>query len=174
MDFLDANYETPQAGGKYAKLQDGKNEFRILAKPVLGWVAWEKQIPYRFPYNAKPDKQFEQPLKHLWIVLVWNYNDKAVQVLEITQTMVQKALADLSRNPRWGLPYEYDIEIHRSGKEKGTKYVVNPLPKSKLPDEAMKAALDNPVYLENLFIKDGDPFKVSDKQTELAFSDLPF
>ncbi len=106
-------------------------------------------------------------------MIVWNYNESAVQVLEITQNMIQKAIQDLSKSEDWGNPYEYDIIISKSGKEKNTKYTVQPSKPKPLTDEIKKSALDKPVYLEALFAG-GDPFQVTDKSTELAFTSSPF
>lgn len=175
MDFLDDNYEAPAMGGHYAKLQDGSNKFRILAKPILGWVGWANGKPERFTFKSKPDRTFDQgkPARHFWAMIVWNYNENAVQILELTQSMIQKAIQDLSKSEDWGNPYEYDIIISKTGKEKNTKYTVQPSKPKPLADEVKKAALDRPIYLDAMFVG-GDPFAVTDKQTALAFTALPF
>lgn len=175
MDFLDENYEAPQLGGNYAKLHDGSNKFRILAKPVLGWVGWDNGKPQRFIFKNKPERTFDQgkPARHFWALIVYNYNEQAVQILEITQQMIQKAIQDLSKSDDWGNPYEYDIIITKTGKEKNTKYTVQPSKPKPLTDEVKKSALDKPINLEALF-SGSDPFVVTDKQTELAFTSLPF
>ena len=38
MDFLPDNYEAPQGGGGYMKFQKGDNKFRIVGKPIIGWL----------------------------------------------------------------------------------------------------------------------------------------
>lgn len=172
-DFLPQGYEAPQGNSSYAKLQDGDNKFRILSKPIVGWLGWENKVPHRFRMNDKPTKQFDQPLKHFWAFIVWNYNEQAVQILELTQATVQKAIADLSKNDDWGAPFFYDIKITRKGKDLNTEYSVMPSPKKDLGEEIKKAALEKPAYLETLF-DGGDPWTVTDKQTDLAFTDLPF
>lgn len=175
MDFLDNDYEAPQVGGNYAKLNDGSNKFRILSKPVLGWVGWTNGKPERFTFKHKPERTFDQgkAARHFWAMIVWNYQENAVQVLELTQSMVQKAIQDLSKSEEWGAPFDYDIVIIRTGKEKNTKYTVQPSKPKPITDEVKKAALDKPIYLEALFAG-ADPFIVTDKSTELAFCSLPF
>lgn len=175
MDFLDNDYQAPQGSANYAKLQDGENRFRILAKPIIGWVGWSAGTPSRFTMKNRPDKNFDdnKPAKHFWDMLVWNYQTKSVQILEITQTLIQQALQTLARSEDWGNPYEYDIIITKSGKDKNTKYNVQPAKPKPLTDEIKKAALDKPVYLEALYTG-ADPFVVNGQQTELAFTNLPF
>jgi hypothetical protein len=175
MDFLDSDYSAPQLGGNYAKLQDGVNKLRILSKPVLGWVGWTSGKPERFTFKNKPNRLFDQgkAARHFWAMIVYNYNDNAVQVLEITQAMIQKAIQDLTKTEDWHNPYEYDITITKTGVEKTTKYTVQPSRPKPLTDEVKKAALDKPINLEALFVG-ADPFVVTDKQTELAFTSLPF
>lgn len=176
MEFLDDSYEAPLVGGNYAKLEDGNNKFRILSKPVLGWVGWENGKPLRFRFKDKPERTFDQgkPARHFWAMVVWNDKAKAVQILEITQSMIQKFIQDLSKSEEWGPPFDYDITINKTGKEKNTKYTVTPSKPKPVSDEIKKAALDKPVYLDALFAN-ADPFvEASFTQTELAFTQLPF
>lgn len=174
MDFLPENYEQPQTGGNFMKLQDGENKFRILSKPIVGWLDWKDKTPHRFKMNQKPDKPLDKgPIKHFWAFIVWNYNSQSVQILELTQSTVQKSIGDLSKDEDWGAPFFYDIKVIRKGKDLSTEYSVTPSPKKDLSDDIKKAALDKPAYLESLY--DGaDPWVVSDKSTELALSGLPF
>jgi hypothetical protein len=175
MDFIDDSYEAPIVGGNYAKLQDGNNKFRILSKPILGWVAWVNGKPVRYTYKNKPEGTFDQgkPARHFWAMIVWNYQEKAVQVLEITQYMIQQAILSLSRSDDWGNVYEYDIVITKTGKEKNTKYTIQPAKPKPLEEDIKKSALDKPIYLDAMFTG-ADPFAVTDKSTELAFLGLPF
>lgn len=173
-DFLPQDYEQPISGGNYMKLQDGENKVRILSKPVVGWVDWKDKQPHRFQMKAKPEKPMgDKPIKHFWAFLVWNYADSTVQILELTQSTIQKAIGDLSKDEDWGAPFEYDIKITRKGKDLNTEYGVTPSPKKPLTDEMKKSALDKPANLEALFTG-SDPWVVSDKSTELAFTALPF
>ncbi len=174
--FLPEGYEAPAQNTHYMKLQDGDNKIRILSKPIVGWLDWKDKKPLRFRMNAKPEKPVDpaKPIKHFWAFLVWNYSESGVQVLEITQSTIQRAIGDLSKDDDWGPPFGYDIKITRKGKDLTTEYSVTPLPaKKQLADEIKQAALDKPCNLEALF--DGsDPWVVTDKQTELAFTGLPF
>lgn len=171
-DFLPADYEQPQGGGNFMKLQDGENKFRILSKPIVGWLDWKDKKPYRFTMKAKPDKPLDKnPIKHFWAFVVWNYNAKAIQILEITQQTIQSAIGNLSKDEEWGAPFHYDIKVTKKGKDLDTEYSVVPSPKKPITDEISKAALDKPCYLEAMF-SGADPWIVTDKQTEIEV--LPF
>ena len=173
-DFLPEDYEAPEGGGNYMKLKDGENKIRILSKPIVGWVDWEDKKAHRFQMKQKPDKPLgKQPIKHFWAVIVWNYNDKAIQILELTQQSIQTAISNLIKDDDWGAPFDYDIKITRTGRDLDTKYSVIPGSKKPVAEDIQKAALDKPCYLEALFTG-ADPWVVTDKQTELAFAGLPF
>lgn len=173
-DFLPDNYEAPAGSNSYLKLQKGENKIRILSKPIIGWLDWKDKKPYRFHMDAKPDKPLDKnPIKHFWAFVVFDYADQGVKILEITQSTIQRTIADLSKDEEWGAPYEYDLKITKKGEDLKTEYSVTPSPKKPLTEAIKQAGLDKPCYLDALF--DGaDPWAVTDKQTELAFLGLPF
>jgi hypothetical protein len=174
MDFLPDNYEAPQGGGGYMKFQKGDNKFRIVAKPIIGWLDWKDKKPYRFKYNEKPEKPMsDQTIKHFWAMLVWNYDEQSVQILEITQATIQKSISDLAKNEDWGAPYNYDLKVNRKGESLATEYSVMPSPKKALPEEVLKAIEEKPCDLEALFFG-ADPWTPNGKKTEIMVSDLPF
>ena len=174
-DFLPQNYEQPQSGANYMKFQKGDNKFRVLSRPIVGWIDWKDKVPYRFDMKSKPEKPMVEgvSVKHFWAFLVWNYSEGAVQILEVTQSTIQKTIGDLSKDEDWGAPFEYDLKVIRKGEGKETEYSITPSPKKVLSDEIKKAALDKPCNLDALY-SGTDPWVITDKKTELAFSDLPF
>lgn len=173
-DFLPQDYEAPQGSADYMKFQDGENKFRILSKPIIGWVDWKDKKPYRFTMKTKPEKPMgDKPIKHFWAFIVWNYATQAVQILEVTQAGIQKAIQNLSKDEEWGAPFDYDIKVNRKGKDLDTEYSITPSPKKPLDETVKKAALDKPCYLEALY-EGADPWAVTNKSTELAFASLPF
>ena len=166
MEFLPNNYETPATNANYLKFADGETRFRILSKPVIGWLDWKDKKPLRFPMNAKPEKPVDptKPIKHFWAMLVWNYAASRVQVLEITQSTVQKAIEHLSKDADWGAPFGYDIKVTKKGKDKDTEYSVTPTkPKT---FEHYETAKDVKVCLNELFTG-GDPFNSTSTPTEI-------
>lgn len=175
-DFLDPTYEVPASGANYMKLKDGENKFRILSKPIVGWIDWKDKVPHRFIMTAKPEKPFDasKPIKHFWSFIVFDYADRGVKILEITQATIQNDIKNLSKDPEWDAPFSYDLKITRTGKEKETKYAVIPSPKKDLSDEIKKLALDKPCNLEALY-SGGDPWVITDnKYTEPFFISMPF
>jgi len=105
-DFLPDGYEAPQGGSSYLKLQQGENKLRILSKPIIGWLDWKDKVPHRFGFKQKPEKPFDpsKPIKHFWAMIVFDYSDSQVKVLEITQQTIQKTIQDLAANEDWGSP----------------------------------------------------------------------
>lgn len=175
MSFLPDNYEAPQGGGTYMKLQQGDNKFRILSKPIIGWLDWKDKVPHRFPFANKPKAPMgEQAIKHFWAMIVFDYADQGVKILEITQSTIQKAIADLAKDEEWGSPSQYDIKVGRKGQDLSTEYSVTPSPKKPLSKEIMDAAKAKPINLEALYTN-SDPFNItSGEQTQLIFETLPF
>ena len=175
MDFLPPNYESPTGTSNYMKFKKGENKFRILSKPIIGWLDWKDKKPMRFEMDSKPKTPVDptKAIKHFWAMIVWNYFEEAVQVLEVTQVSVQNAITAFAKDEDWGAPFTYDIKVTRTGEMMDTEYSVIASPKKVLTDVIKKAAMDKPCYLESLYAND-DPWVVTDKQTELSFLDLPF
>lgn len=172
-DFLPQGYEQPKTGSNYMKLKAGENKFRILSKPIIGWLDWQDKKPLRFPFNKKPLKPIdpEKAIKHFWAFVVWNYSEEQINILEITQSSIQSAIKSFTDEADWGSPFGYDIKIVRTGEKMETEYKVMPVPHKPVTAEIKKAYADKPVNLEALF--DGaDPFvKV---EVAVTVDDLPF
>lgn len=158
-DFLPSNYEVPQSEGNYMKLKQGSNTLRVLSSAIVGYEYWNKEskpIRSRVPFTETPDDakldngQFKP--KHFWAFLVYNYDAKKVQILEVTQSTIQSAIEALVKNPKWGTPLKYDICITREGEKLDTEYAVVPEPHSDAPVLNIP-----PVNLEALF-SGADPF----------------
>jgi len=159
--FVPANYEPPTTGGNYMKFADGENQFRILSKPILGWMDWKDKKPLRFAIGEKPAAPIDpaKPVRHFWAMKVYNYATKTMQVLEITQATIQEAITAYSRDPQWGNPFKYDFKIIRKGVKMDTEYQVLGMPPRELGAEARAAFVKTPIHLEALYIG-GDPFAV--------------
>lgn len=107
-------------------------------------------------------------------MVVFDYSDQQIKILEITQATIQKAIETLAKDEDWGSPHQYDIKVNKTGQDKSTEYRVNPSPKKPVSEEIKKAAFDKPVNLEALY-RNGDPFNiVNGEQTQLLINDLPF
>src|ERR1035437_3855296 len=99
----------PKSKGQFAKLQDGKNRVRLLSDVIVGWEGWKNNKPFRHEGNVckiKPEQvdlnQNGAPnINYFWAMVVYNYQTKNVQVLELTQKTIMTPLYDLEQNEDW-------------------------------------------------------------------------
>jgi hypothetical protein len=171
MGFLDGIQEVKSSnnsGGNYMKLQAGANQFRILGalnegtiiQGILGWANNDdgSRRPFRWRVDDVPPRNFEEEPKEFIAMLVWNYQESRIQILEITQAGLKRELKNLSKDEEWGDARRYDITITRSGKGLETTYAMTPKPPKKRSDEINQALKTLKVNLEALY--DGeDPFE---------------
>ena len=170
MGFLDGIQEVKSSGdsgGNYMKLQAGANQFRILGslkegtiiQGMLGWADnGDKRQPYRWRIKDNPPRNFKEAPKEFFAILVWNYKESRIQILEITQTGLKRDLVNLNKDKEWGDARAYDITIIRSGEGLETTYALTPKPPKKRSDEINQALKNLKVNLEALY--DGeDPFE---------------
>src|SRR3990167_6890806 len=98
------NIDIPVKSGSYMKFNQPENVFRILSKPITGWEGWKtsndgtrkhvrKRIGENIPMNEIDD---EEQVKYFWAMVVWNYQEEQIQILEITQKSIQKAIKALA------------------------------------------------------------------------------
>lgn len=158
----------------YMKLEKGKNQFRVISKPITGWIDWvedgDKRKPIRTPLSdGEPEATDEdnKPKKFVTFAVI-DRKDDLVKILELTQQSVIKAIRQLSQNPDWGNPFTYDINVERTGDGFKTKYTVQPSPKKPLSKDIINEAAEKPCNLEALFAGE-NPWKVEDEVTEYFF-----
>lgn len=164
--FLPEGYEAPVSTGGYMKLQDGDNVFRVLSSAIIGYEYWTNEnkpirskVPFTETPNIKVDKDGKpQKPKHFWAFVVWNYNTKNVEILELTQATIQSAITNLVKDEDWGDPKKYDIKVSRTGSGIETEYAVNPKPHKELDSEIAEAFMDKTINLEVLY-DGGNPFE---------------
>ena len=171
MTFLPSDYKVPSGQNNYMKFSQGENLFRILSSPILGWEWWTDETDNEGKQIRKPNRVRDEegvPLnavdaegrgvKHFWAMIVYNYQDKKVQILEITQKGIQRAIQALNRSKGWGDPTGYDISVTKTGEKMETEYSVMPVPPKPVDKEITKKFNETYINLEALF--DGkDPFK---------------
>jgi hypothetical protein len=90
---------------------------------------------------------------------VFNYHTEQVEILELTQKSIQKAIKDLARDKDFGSPTEYDIKVTKTGEGKETRYSTMGKPPKKLDEAIAQLYLDTPINLEALF-DNKNPFEV--------------
>lgn len=156
MSWLPQGYEVPQGSSQFMKLSKGANRFRIIGSPVLGFEVWEDTAEGRKPHRFKDFKDavaspFSDKIKHFWAFAVWNYDSKQVQVLQITQKSIMKAIEALQIDDDWGSPENYDLVVNRSGDGLETEYTVQPKPAKKIEASVIEAYEASKIDLESLF-----------------------
>ena len=156
--FLPQNYEAPSSGSNYMKFEEGRNKFRVLSSAITGWLDWSTD---RKPIRTKTEPETlvdpQKPAKHFWAFVVWDYKDKAVKVLEVTQAGIRNSILALVKDEEWGDPKTYDITVTREGKELDTKYAVMPSPHTELNGEALATYAGMKIDLNKLYTNE-DPF----------------
>lgn len=171
MGFLPKNYEAPRGSANYMKFVAGENRIRILSKPILGWEDWQDKKPIRYRYDRKPAQSIDpkHAVRHFWAMIVWNYSQEMVQVLQITQAEIRNSLEVLYKDSDWGAPFFYDVKIVKTGEGKDSKYTVNPMPHKPTAQAICEAFRKKPCYLEALY-ENGDPFASHEDITQGVFT----
>lgn len=160
--FLPTDYEAPVVESNYMKFQEGLNSFRILSSAITGYEYFNtsnkpvrsKKAPEVVPSDIKEKGR----VKHFWAFVVWNYQEKKIQILEITQVTIMNAISSLISNPKWGNPKNYDIAVTKTGEGLETEYSVQGEPPISEPEqEIVDAYIPVKIELEKLFVNE-DPF----------------
>ena len=160
-EFLPEGYEVPaSSAASYFKFKQGQNTFRIVTKPIIGWLGWteDNKPERRRTKDELASVELKDKIKHFWAFGVYDLNTNTVQVLELTQSTILSALTDIFNNPDWGAPFAYNITINKTGEGMETSYTVTPTPPKELSNEAKDKVVEKPLNLEALF-DGGDPFE---------------
>lgn len=153
------NTTIPKNAGQFMKLSEGKNRFRVLSDIRTGWEGWQNQKPFRqegdtcdIDENAVDLNRSGRPnINYFWVMSVWNYEEKRIQVLQITQKTIMGPLYELEENPDWGDLKGYDVEIFRKKEGDRTTYAVTPVPPKPVSKEIVEAYEENAPDLGKLF-----------------------
>jgi hypothetical protein len=169
--FLPPDYKEP--AGDYLKLTVGEHNFRILSSAIVGYEYWtseNKPVRSKTPFKACPNIKLDNDgnptrINFFWAFVIYNWDADAIQIAEVTQKSIQKAIQALIKNKKWGDPKGYDLTITRIGDGFDTEYTVMPNPATVLPQEILDRVLDRKIRLEALY-EGGIPF--GDKQAQEA------
>ena len=182
MSIFPKDYTVPTTGGGFMTFED-YNKVRILKAPVIGTEYWvelpdgsRKPKRVRVGVNVEVgevalNKYGGLSISHWHGYAVYNYEEKKVQVMNVTQKSIQSALRNLDSNSDWGEPTKYDIEIRRQDDGKG--YTVTPLPPKELSKEIKEIIENTRIYLENLYSSvnypyGGNPFEEQMDKIDVA------
>jgi hypothetical protein len=176
-DFLPKDYETPEIPSPFMELEEGTNTFRVLSSAIVGYKWWvddgqEGRKPIRVrtaddvPEEVKNATVWRAQAKHFWAFAVYNYQTKSIQVLELKQQSIMKAIEAFEKNPKWGNPKRYDLIIEKvstGSKDWDVEYHVIPEPPTSVDEGIAELARMVPVRLDALY-DGGDPFAVTSEE----------
>lgn len=169
-DFLPEGYEIPDATNGYMKFKQGENRFRVLSSAILGYEAWQdtengKRKPLRWRMGVSIPVSEGEDAKHFWAFIVWNYQERKIQILEITQKTIMNSIKTLTKDSDWGSPKDYDLVVIKEGEGMETEYQTQPKPKKEVEKDILKIYNGLTINLEALF--DGkDPFKAEETESK--------
>ena len=168
--FMPAGYEIPQTSN-YMKFLDGANPFRVLSPAIVGYEYWNndnKPVRSRTQFTSTPNAKVGQDgnikVSHFWAFVVYNYNAKKIQILQINQKGIQEYIQGFNNNPKWGNPQGYDIVVNRSGANLDTSYTVMCEPHTPVATEVLEAYKSMNINLEALY-SGQDPFALGGAST---------
>lgn len=156
MSFISESFvESAASAGTYFRPEKGKpNKVRILSEwPLVGLYQWTADgKPVRWPHDQpRPEGVWEEgsrPKKFLAVV-VFNYDTNSVQVWEVRQVSIINALHEITKDPDFGHPTNYDLKVTRQGDGLDTTYQLFPIP-SPLTPELQQLMQSHGVVLEAL------------------------
>jgi len=164
--FPDSDYQIPETSN-YMRFVEGDNKFRVLSSAIVGWEYWNtNNKPVRKPENwdvvpedIKTEKDGSTRINHFWAFVVYNYNTKKIQILEVTQKGIMKYIKGLTKNIKWGNPKGYDITVNRTGSGFDTEYTFIADPHSEIDPKIIERFEKTHINLDALF-EGLDPFSV--------------
>ena len=174
VNFFDQGHEIPDKRNQFMKFVQGKNRIRFIGNPVSGFVFFGKTKredgsetvkPYRRresegefsleeminrDVRMKPDGEIEGQ-KYFVMGLVYNYQKEKLQVLEITQKSILKALKSYVESEEYGHPSGYDLTIEKKGDGLNTEYTVVVSPPKPLSAEIVESVGNTSCELQKIF-----------------------
>lgn len=160
--FPDSDYKMPETSN-YMKFNEGDNTFRVLSSAVIGFEYFRSDNkPVRMktsPDVIPSDIKEGGAVKHFWAFIVYNYEAKRIQILELTQKGIMKTMQSYIKNPKWGNPRDYDFIVTRTGSGMDTEYAITVNPKAPVDQSITDRFTKMKINLEALFTNE-DPFQV--------------
>lgn len=174
VNFFHKGHEIPNKRNQFMKLEAGKNRLRFIGHPISGFLFFGKMVredgsetvkPYRKPESegefsleeminrdARTNKEGEiEKQKYFVAGLAYNYQKQKLQVLEITQKSVLKALKSYVDSDEYGHPSGYDLTIEKKGDGLNTDYTLVASPPKPLAIEIEQLVGEVSCDLEKIF-----------------------
>ncbi len=138
-DFLPQDYEIPKAPSKYTRFEkDTTTRLRILPSGLERDVILFNQyfdkstnpkgIPVRSikEFESTPWIMWDDKVKAMWAVKVWNYDEKIIQIWDIGQKTIQTMLQKFAEDEDYWSPVNYDIKLTKDWDGLESKYSIMP------------------------------------------------
>lgn len=162
--FPEADYKIPETSNYMKFNREGEFTFRILSSAIVGYEYFKPDnsvVRSRTPFEDTPGIKSDGKVNHFWAFVVYNYEAKRIQVMELTQKTIMTPLKALIDNPKWGNPKNYDITVTRKGMSMNdTEYAIMPNPHSVVEPDIVNKYESMIVDLNALY-SGGDPFMAS-------------
>lgn len=143
------NIKEPGTGEKvdFMKLQSGQNQLRVVGKPSMIDIHWEKGLDGQnkkviCPGAGCPICKAGHVPQVRYQVQVIDKTDSKVKVLEGGPTIFN-AIKQYAMDPDYGDPTQYDLKIKKEGTGRETKYTVLAAPQKKPLNAAEQEAVAN-------------------------------
>tara|TARA_Y100000310_G_scaffold64953_1_gene60465 strand:- start:49 stop:744 length:696 start_codon:yes stop_codon:yes gene_type:complete len=163
----------PSLTSDYLKIREGeKHRIRIMgtskdpATFIQGWEAWDQDNkPHREPYElGKPCSRELKDIdrnanpKLFWMFTVFHVDEERAKVFAVTQRTIKDPILAYAKNPKWGDPRSYIIEIGRTGSGMETEYTVIAEPPIEPPDQKIIDVMNEAAIDLRVIFDDGNPF----------------
>lgn len=159
MNFFPDELKTENTSRYTRFTPNSRTKLRMLGEPIFGYETWVDGQPKRFALDddIPAEEVGDDGIKQFMAIKVYNYNEKCIQVLQLSQKTILRDLKSYAENSDYGDPTGYDIEIVRKGDGMNTRYQVIVSPPKPISAEVKKADEAIDVDPALLFIN-GDPF----------------
>ena len=96
--------------------------------------------------------------KLFWMFTVYHVDEERAKVFAVTQRTIKDPILAYSKNPKWGDPRSYIIEIGRTGSGMETEYTVIAEPPIEPPDQKIIDIMNEAAIDLRVIFDDGNPF----------------
>ena len=163
----------PSLTSDYLKIRENeKHRIRIMgtskdpATFIQGWEAWDQDNnPHREPYElGKPCSKELKDIdrngspKLFWMFTVYHVDEERAKVFQVTQRTIKDPILAYSKNPKWGDPRSYIIEIGRTGSGMETECTVIAEPPIEPPDQKIIDIMNEAAIDVRACLTDSNPF----------------
>ena len=138
---------------------DKKKPFRFVQDPTSEEI--EAEMGDNFERRVGFDGETVEPAKMAIAAPVYNYTTARVEIIQITQKSILRALDGISQMEDYSNLLEHDFVLGKEGSGKASEYSLRPVPQKKGTEKTTKAAWDDALeagFDIDRMLDDGNPF----------------